>query len=170
MAKHVLIRLLQTHPRPNICIFDFNVSLLSDYIPLALCLHPLSLPLWFSLSLMMGVFLFCGGCELSDFVSVSVIPSLRVPAYKRGRGPGALSHRPPVPAPCLLLFTHSLPQVRQWTNISDREKREYMASEENLTWQYQMLLAEGFHLWAVKVVHVHAEHCCLFLKLHLCVV
>ncbi|KAM9857075.1 beta-crystallin B2-like [Aulostomus maculatus] len=41
---------------------------------------------------MMGVFLFCGGCELSEFV----IPSLWAPAYKRGEGPGALSHRPPV--------------------------------------------------------------------------
>lgn len=54
---------------------------------------------------MMGVFLFCGACELSDFVSLPVIPSLQLPAYiKGGRGPGALSHRAPVPEPCLLIF------------------------------------------------------------------
>lgn len=60
-----------------------------------------------SLSLMMGVFLFCGGCELSEFVSVSIIPSLWAPAYKSCQGPNAPSHRPPVPAPCLLFHAHT---------------------------------------------------------------
>lgn len=44
------------------------------------------------LSLMMGVFLFCGGCGLSEFVFVSVIPPASAPAYKSGRGPRASSH------------------------------------------------------------------------------
>lgn len=35
---------------------------------------------------MMGVFLFCGGCELSEFVFVTVIPSASAPAYKSGWG------------------------------------------------------------------------------------
>uniref|UniRef100_UPI0037E79A85 crystallin, beta B1, like 2 n=1 Tax=Semicossyphus pulcher TaxID=241346 RepID=UPI0037E79A85 len=56
---------------------------------------------------MMGVFLFCGGCELSDFVSVSIIPSLWAPAYKSLNGPGALSHRAPVSALSLLLYAHT---------------------------------------------------------------
>lgn len=60
-----------------------------------------------SLSLMMGVFLFCGGCELSEFVSVSIIPSLWAPAYKSDEGPRALSHRPPVSGLSLLLYAHT---------------------------------------------------------------
>lgn len=35
---------------------------------------------------MMGVFLFCGGCGLSEFVFVPIIPSSSVPAHKSGRG------------------------------------------------------------------------------------
>ncbi|XP_003448037.2 beta-crystallin B1 isoform X2 [Oreochromis niloticus] len=56
---------------------------------------------------MMGVFLFCGGCELSEFVSVSIIPSLWAPAYKSDEGPRALSHRPPVSGLSLLLYAHT---------------------------------------------------------------
>ncbi|XP_053273457.1 LOW QUALITY PROTEIN: crystallin, beta B1, like 2 [Pleuronectes platessa] len=56
---------------------------------------------------MMGVFLFCGGCELSEFVSVSIIPSLWAPAYKSHKGLGALSHRPPVPAQSLHFYAHT---------------------------------------------------------------
>lgn len=69
--------------------------------------YALSLFLPVSLSLMMGVFLFCGGCELSEFVSVSIIPSLWAPAYKSDEGPRALSHRPPVSGLSLLLYAHT---------------------------------------------------------------
>lgn len=52
-------------------IFIFIFSTDSLIASLAPCTHHyfLSAPL----SLMMGVFLFCGGCELSEFVFVSVI-------------------------------------------------------------------------------------------------
>ncbi|XP_035492953.1 beta-crystallin B1-like [Scophthalmus maximus] len=56
---------------------------------------------------MMGVFLFCGGCGLSEFASVFVIPSLWAPADKSSEGPGALPHRPPAPALSLLLYAHT---------------------------------------------------------------
>lgn len=55
---------------------------LPNFLPLSR--HPLALAA--PLSLMMGVFLFCGGCELSEFVFVSIIPSASAPAYKSGRG------------------------------------------------------------------------------------
>lgn len=61
---------------------------LPNFLPLSR--HPLALAA--PLSLMMGVFLFCGGCELSEFVFVSLIPSASAPAYKSGRGPSASSH------------------------------------------------------------------------------
>ncbi|KAM3864534.1 LOW QUALITY PROTEIN: crystallin, beta B1, like 2 [Diretmus argenteus] len=53
---------------------------------------------------MMGVFLFCGGCELSEFVSVSIIPSLWAPAYKSHEGPDT-THRPAVSAQSPFLHT-----------------------------------------------------------------
>lgn len=54
--------------------------------PLLLASLSLSLSCCPPLSLMMGVFLFCGGCELSEFVFVTVIPSASAPAYKSGWG------------------------------------------------------------------------------------
>lgn len=54
-----------------------------------------------------GGFLFCGGCGLSEFVSVSIIPSRWAPAYKSHGGPCTLTHRPPVPVPSLLLHAHT---------------------------------------------------------------
>ncbi|KAM9313947.1 LOW QUALITY PROTEIN: crystallin, beta B1, like 2 [Pholidichthys leucotaenia] len=57
---------------------------------------------------MMGLFLFCGGCELSEFVSVSVIPTPFASAYKSEQGgPGALSHRPPSSGLSPLLYAHT---------------------------------------------------------------
>lgn len=89
--------------RPNIYWCSVcHIFFLIFFLP-----YPLSLRLPVSLSLMMGVFLFCGGCELSEFVSVSIIPSLWAPAYKSHEGPCALSHRPPVSGPSLFLYAHT---------------------------------------------------------------
>lgn len=93
-----------SHLRSTICwyIWVCHIFFLILFQPYALSLF---LPV--SLSLMMGVFLFCGGCELSEFVSVSIIPSLWAPAYKSDEGPRALSHRPPVSGLSLLLYAHT---------------------------------------------------------------
>ncbi len=114
-AKYTLIFSLP-HLLPHILLFFQPISL---SVPLSLSL---SLPL--SLSLMMGVFLFCGGCELSEFVSVSIIPSLWAPAYKSAEGPGALSHRPPVSALSLLLYPHTATGKTVNKHLPEREKKE----------------------------------------------
>lgn len=80
---------------------------------------------------MMAVFLFCGGSELSEFVSVPVIPSLRVPAYKSDEGPSALTHRPPVPALSLLLYAHTATGKTVDKHHTEKEMRK-TESQNNL--------------------------------------
>ncbi|XP_044045603.1 crystallin, beta B1, like 2 isoform X1 [Siniperca chuatsi] len=82
---------------------------------------------------MMGVFLFCGGCELSEFVSVSIIPSLWAPAYKSGEGPGTLSHRPPVSAPSLLLYAHTATVIMSGEKSKSASQTDGKAAQNKMS-------------------------------------
>lgn len=133
-----------SHLRSTICwyIWVCHIFFLILFQPYALSLF---LPV--SLSLMMGVFLFCGGCELSEFVSVSIIPSLWAPAYKSDEGPRALSHRPPVSGLSLLLYAHTATgkTVDKHTEQKDRNfsLTQRTIYEANYNWS-QMLAKMWF--------------------------
>ncbi|XP_051239996.1 crystallin, beta B1, like 2 isoform X1 [Dicentrarchus labrax] len=82
---------------------------------------------------MMGVFLFCGGCELSEFVSVSIIPSLWAPAYKSVEGPAALSHRPPVSPPSLLLYAHTATVIMSGDKSKSASQTDGKAAQNKMS-------------------------------------
>lgn len=59
-----------------------------------------------------------------------LIPSLWAPAYKSAGGPGALSHRPPVSAPSLLLYAHTATGKTVDKHLTEREKKSKKGGRE----------------------------------------
>lgn len=170
-AKYVYIRFSVCH----IC-FLILFSSFNQYFSASLSAPTISPSLPLSLSLMMGVFLFCGGCELSEFVSVSIIPSLWAPAYKSGQGPSAPSHRPPVSAPCLLLYAHTATGKTVDKHLRQGEKKRKKGGIESknkqklchsLSWRCDcQTWLVNFHCGLLKLTF--RINIGVYLKYHLC--